>query len=1738
MTSPGSEHVSRYRALGEFDNLVRAAKEAKRALKELREEEAKLNAQSLADDKKVVASKNERAKAETASAAAAKKSVEDLNKDGHAGKAGESAGVQYTKGVGKGISRESSGSNVTIKKSLEALEQLFAKAGENSGKQYLLSVKQKFSRDSDGALKDNGLEYALRQIAVRAGRAGEDTGTKYVEGVVKKLDRLNETLGSLGFDELDLNVDVKDASKAIKALESDLKNLNNQTAISAVRIDSNRALAQLREIDKLFRDEVTENQIKEAERAHREELRQQKIALAEAARVANQARRQEERDQAQARRNAEREAAQARREELRQQRQAILDAKRLADQARRNEALARREEDRLIRLALREIAQVERQEALARRQAEREEEKARKAVLLENQRIRRELQKLEALPSGKAFKFWALTALSDMSKVFEEADRGISIFERLRKAAAGGGGGGNFLNTFVTGFDNFSESSSKLLQRLGRVSGELYRMPGIIGVLVAAIPALISGLGALGGAALSVASGVGAVGGLLLTLPGLGAAAISAVGALSSTFGDLADVLKEAKKAQAEELYEKERARLGTEKALTPLEKYRALINAMLPATMESTLAIVDFADAWTNASERIGENFFKEVVGDIEELSEVLPIAENMFGKTATALGRVASEGLKMVTSGPWESDFKTIAENNTQVVEDFGFAALSVADAFRNIAVASGPFTGWLTKGIREAAQVFAEWSATSRANGGMAAFLGETQESLQILWQIVKNLSSTVAAYFRTTVDEGQVYLRTLEDITGHWADVAQAQENANSPLRQWLTQIRPVMSALGALVADLARGIADLSTNQNSISSMIDLLDTLRTKVLPPILDILQHLNDSGIAVTVVDAIGEVLEGISEFLDSGATQALTVFVTVLASFFTLIADIASLPGISNILGGVAAGVAAIAAVSVVARFTGLFKLWDFFNWMTANRGNLSGAFSDAARGVAGLAPSGQTALPDKIPSSIAAGGVGGVGSEAINRQATAVSNVGNAAQNANGKVGAFSRTMTVLRNAGTGVQASLGNLVGFLGGPWGVALTAATIGASLLVGAFVNQKQEAKDTANALLILKDAYADLQSGNSDTVSSLANTNDKVKELIDTSKRYGISITDVSGTLNSNEQATTRFVAAIDAEIAAQEQSIAKRKENSTGLDIFLAGEEKALESAKAYRKQILDTAAAQKRQTDLLNEGTSASRSYQERLAGMTQAQVDNRVAGEDMNNSIRLLSGALDTMASSTATSADRSKALNDVITYFQSPAEKAIEATERWNSSLLDLKESAEANGKTLSDQSREGLRNRDALQAAAKATREKYLEDIASGTPMDEATKKHKERIKELEKEATKTFGNKKAVKELIDVYGDIPDSIKTDILKDEKGFDAVFVELSKLSVMQKALQEGKSLNEARDAWNKESNKFYQRYIPGQTGDGYGAPGYATGGAVWGAGTKTSDSIRAWLSNGEFVQPADAVDHYGMDIMEAVRTKKLDKAVIEEALPSANNPTFASGGPAHSDNCASCASGGHKFATGGSVRVPIKVTPKGTLIDSDWVNAGVGNLGGAGGGRGWQWQMNVLRKQFPGLPLWSGFRPGSRTLSGNQSYHALGRAVDLPPRRDVAQWIRNTYGAQTKELITPFNDLNLHNGKPHRYTGAIWNQHNFAGGNAHDHWAFNQGGIVDLMKMMNMTNLAPSQNTSLPASPRSLSSAASSVVNNSTDNARTFGDVIINNPMPERAGDSIRDALYRTTLLY
>lgn len=214
----------------------------------------------------------------------------------------------------------------------------------------------------------------------------------------------------------------------------------------------------------------------------------------------------------------------------------------------------------------------------------------------------------------------------------------------------------------------------------------------------------------------------------------------------------------------------------------------------------------------------------------------------------------------------------------------------------------------------------------------------------------------------------------------------------------------------------------------------------------------------------------------------------------------------------------------------------------------------------------------------------------------------------------------------------------------------------------------------------------------------------------------------------------------------------------------------------------------------------------------------------------------------------------------------------------------------------------------------------------------------------------------------------------------------------------------------------------------------------------AFGGPVHGPGTGTSDTAGLFaLSNNEHVWTAKEVAAAGgHGAVAAMR-----KGVLG----------LARGGPAQlnvrGDTAQAIAD-----ASQTAREMAADIDAATAKVLKELFSTGGGGIGGMPGGMGYQWQMATLRSRFPGLQLISGYRPGAITATGNASWHGKGRAVDIPPRMDVFEWIRGMYGKNTLELIfSPAGGRQLYKGQPHVFSGITKAMHY-----DHVHWAYDQGG--------------------------------------------------------------------------
>ncbi|MEU4772970.1 hypothetical protein [Micromonospora sp. NPDC023644] len=366
-----------------------------------------------------------------------------------------------------------------------------------------------------------------------------------------------------------------------------------------------------------------------------------------------------------------------------------------------------------------------------------------------------------------------------------------------------------------------------------------------------------------------------------------------------------------------------------------------------------------------------------------------------------------------------------------------------------------------------------------------------------------------------------------------------------------------------------------------------------------------------------------------------------------------------------------------------------------------------------------------------------------------------------------------------------------------------------------------------------------------------------------------------------------------------------------------------------------------------------------------------------------------------------------------------------------EANEGYQASWDGLSASVEQNGRSLSINTDKGRTNRDALQELIGRSSDLAYAEIETGASVAEATKKHEGRIKAIKEEARRLGLNKTETEKLIKTYGNIPPSKTTNLLVD--GMDRIVGSLTDLYIFQRSLAQGITLGQAKEQV-LGGYPINPRLLKA---DGGPIPGHSP--------SETADNIPIWATADEYM-------------IRQRSARKLGRSTLDYINERGELPPVAG----YADGGAIGALAGASWAR----RMKYPVDVRDTFVMSREAAAQRVVPAAPQGGATAPWMVQVLRQAFPALGLISGFRPGSRTLSGNLSYHARNRAVDYPPDRQMARWVWSNYRARTKEFISPFQEYNILNGRGHRYTGAVWNQHNFAGGNAHNHWAMARGGII------------------------------------------------------------------------
>lgn len=498
------------------------------------------------------------------------------------------------------------------------------------------------------------------------------------------------------------------------------------------------------------------------------------------------------------------------------------------------------------------------------------------------------------------------------------------------------------------------------------------------------------------------------------------------------------------------------------------------------------------------------------------------------------------------------------------------------------------------------------------------------------------------------------------------------------------------------------------------------------------------------------------------------------------------------------------------------------------------------------------------------------------------------------------------------MTRSQLAGAGLKSIGSGLMSLLGGPFGLALTAAVAGLTIFIQKNQEAKQRTQELANAIKSTGDATDTLidnvTSGNNMDWGWFQKLRTGYGSFNDMLKDAGLNAADFAKAVHGDKDAIDKY------------------------NDAMLALSDKKYDSTY----QIVGEATAKlNQQTKAYNEATEQVKDNKEAKEQLAEA--DGKAA-DSADSAADSISGEGD--AASDA--ADQISDLVKAVFNLEGSNLDADEAVTAMRQKILDLSDSLTENGKCLDDNGnaldgcqKKAYAMQDSLQGLASSAQQaatKILENGEATGDMEAATRRAGDALDEARQSfinnAVQAGMTQQAAEALADAYGlqrGKVDELKSsiDALKDKnvkvttEGTETAKAQIKTVSDALAALKDKnitvtqtfRTINEIIGISKKNAPNYVE---PGNTPDKAGGytggmfdgsifARYANGGQVFSgyvdpkwAGQTGGKKDNVYLANarldsGEFVTNAEATSYYGIGLMQALNRKALPKKLYSAA---------------------------------------------------------------------------------------------------------------------------------------------------------------------------------------------------------------------------------------------------------
>lgn len=626
---------------------------------------------------------------------------------------------------------------------------------------------------------------------------------------------------------------------------------------------------------------------------------------------------------------------------------------------------------------------------------------------------------------------------------------------------------------------------------LGTAMGSL--SIGRVGFLVAGVTGLVAEGVQLADALMPAVQAIG-------LLPAAATVAAASITTLVVAFRGMGDALSAAASGDAEELAE------AMEKLTPAARDVVREFGALVPRLSE--------------VRRSVQQAFFEELAGDLTRLGDALigPVQRGMTAAGAAA-GRMASGLAQALSQTGSAAAIEQIFGSAARAFDQMNVPLQRFTTGMLAFIRATLPAFDQLIVSLGAGATRFGDFLARAAASGQAMAWVNEAITTISQLSRTVISASRVIDTIFDAANISGGTYLTNLNDaliatrnflavgegraaLVGIFEGIHQVVQSLAEPLRAAVVALGQISRVAGSVSQAVSAGLA---ATIRGIGTAIQNAGPGLTEFAAAVGSVLSTLGD--ILPSVGDSLGRLL--------SAATPLVSVLSLVARAAAALLSVVSSVPG----------PILTMVAAFVALRALGLPAL---FTQMNQRVGGMSGAFS-----AMGSAANSVSSTFGRITSTYQAN-IATLTALRIQQQAAAAAMSSGIPQ-----VSAFGAAMGGLsdraRAAGSAIGGSLmrgaSSLMGLLGGPLGLALTAA----SVLIGFWAEEQQKADQAvaehAQRVRQLGSTLDKVTGSITNATREQARQTFASSDLADAATRLGLSISSVADAATGSEAAQRRM-------------------------------------------------------------------------------------------------------------------------------------------------------------------------------------------------------------------------------------------------------------------------------------------------------------------------------------------------------------------------------------------------------------------------------------------------------------------------------------------------------------------------------------------------------------------------------------------------------------------------------